>query len=155
MVAPIFNFRNVKLDITTTDPVFVYGIVEATASGVTDPQTALVDGVDPSEVSTVVLTIQISNHSGSNISQQAATTVPVTVYLRQGTSVLSPIAERDSAIQRRRLVHDYPLISNNSFDPLNGNLVLTAGDQIWIQVDTPNAVQVIVSMLEIANATAS
>lgn len=155
MVAPIFKFRNIQLDITTEEPVFVYGVVESDAPGVPDPSRVLAEGTDPSEVSTVILTIQVSNYTGAPLRGYTPQTVTFTAWLRTGLSVLSPTEENNSAQDRRRLVYDYPLIPNNSFDPLNGNLVLTAGDQLWVQADLLNATQVIVSMLEIANATAS
>jgi hypothetical protein len=65
---------------------------------------------------------------------------------------------------RRYLVNDYTIIPNNAFDPLSGNLILTAGDSLRVQVSNPaaetntvvdNSLDVTVSLLEIANATAT
>jgi len=53
------------------------------------------------------------------------------------------------------LVKDYPVLANNAFDPLNGNLVLTAKLGLYILCNVPNVVDVTVSLLEIANATAT
>jgi hypothetical protein len=53
------------------------------------------------------------------------------------------------------LVEDYSVIASNAFDPLNGNLVLTSNLALVVETDTPNYVDVTVSLLEIANATAS
>lgn len=53
------------------------------------------------------------------------------------------------------LVKNYSVIANNAFDPLNGNLVLTSKLSLYVQTDSPNYVDVIVSLLEIANATAT
>jgi hypothetical protein len=53
------------------------------------------------------------------------------------------------------LVSDYSVLPNNAFDPLNGNLVLTSKLALIIQADVPNAIDVTVSLLEIANATAT
>jgi hypothetical protein len=53
------------------------------------------------------------------------------------------------------LVEGYSVIASNAFDPLNGNLVLTSNLALVVETDTPNYVDVTVSLLEIANATAS
>lgn len=53
------------------------------------------------------------------------------------------------------LVKDYSVIANNAFDPLNGNLVLTSKLALIVETDSPGFVDVTVSLLEIANATAS
>lgn len=53
------------------------------------------------------------------------------------------------------LVEDYSVIASNAFDPLNGNLVLTNKLALVVETDTPNYVDVTVSLLEIANATAA
>jgi hypothetical protein len=53
------------------------------------------------------------------------------------------------------LVEKYSVIANNAFDPLNGNLVLTSKLALVVETDTPNYVDITVSLLEIANATAS
>ena len=52
------------------------------------------------------------------------------------------------------LVKDYPILPQNAFDPLNGNLVLTSKLGLYIQTNAKD-VDVIVSLLEIANATAA
>jgi hypothetical protein len=53
------------------------------------------------------------------------------------------------------LVSDYPVIAHNSFDPLNGNLILTSDDVIEIECSVANGIDVTISLLEIANATAT
>jgi hypothetical protein len=151
MVAPIFKFRNVKVRLTDTSPTFVYGVstyVEALADRTLDL------GTVPSEVSTVVLTVQISNITGYSIpspTPPSAATALVNAFVHNSTA--SPPSF--DLNQSRTLVYNYPLITNNAFDPLSGNLVLGANDQLWIQVDQALACDVVVSLLEIANATAS
>ena len=53
------------------------------------------------------------------------------------------------------LVTDYNVLPNNAFDPLNGNLVLTSKLGLFIQADVAGVIDVTVSLLEIANATAT
>lgn len=53
------------------------------------------------------------------------------------------------------LVKDYPVLANNAFDPLNGNLVLTSKLGLYIQCNVAGVVDVTLSLLEIANATAT
>ena len=53
------------------------------------------------------------------------------------------------------LVKDYPVLANNAFDPLNGNLVLTSKLGLYILCNVAGVVDVTVSLLEIANATAT
>jgi hypothetical protein len=138
MVAPIFQFRNIQVAITDTNPTFIYGVVAYNGS-VTDR--TLADGVGVTEVSTVVLTVQVSNKS--------ATEVTVSAYVQRNTG----FGTLDTNLSRT-LVKEYPLMTNNAFDPLSGNLVLTANDQLWVQV-TGGTCDVVVSLLEIANATAT
>jgi hypothetical protein len=52
------------------------------------------------------------------------------------------------------LVKDYPILPQNAFDPLNGNLVLTSKLGLYVQTNAKD-VDVTVSLLEIANATAA
>lgn len=138
MVAPIFRFRNVKLRLTSTNPTFVYGVVSF------DPANAdktLADGIIPSEVSSVLLTVQIANLTANGVT--------VSAYIQNA-------ALADTFLtSARTLVEDYPLVAQNAFDPLSGNLVMGEGDQLWIQTSSANSCDVIVSLLEIANATAS
>lgn len=142
MVAQIFNFRNVKVRLTDTNATAIYGVL---AYDATNPTGTLPSGVLPSEVSTVILTIQCANITGlSTLTPPAnvAATVAVTAMVVNGSST-------------NYLVQNYPVIAANAFDPLSGNLVLTDGDILQIKTDTANGVDVIVTLLEIANATAS
>jgi hypothetical protein len=149
MPAPIFNFRNVKMRVPDGNPLTLYTV--ATFSNAS-PMSTLPLGVDPTEVSIVLLTVQCANISG-NPSQ---TTTP------RKTINLSVWVENNSI--RNYLVNDYTVIPNNAFDPLNGNLIMSAGDSLRVQVSNPssetanqsvvNCVDVTVSLLEIANATA-
>jgi hypothetical protein len=151
MVAPIFRFRNVKIRIVDNNPTFVYG-VNTFNSALADR--TLDQGISPAEVSTVVLTVQISNTSGfASPSPAPPAPVPVNVSVFTQNSSLSPPAFDDN--NARVLVFNYPLITNNAFDPLNGNLVLASNDQLWVQIDQALACDVVLSLLEIANATAS
>lgn len=150
MVAPIFKFRNIKVRLSTSSPTFVYGLNEFNPAF---PGT-LEDEIDPSEVSTVLLSVQVSNLTGVSGFPEPAQTVRVSAWV-QRSSTLSY-----NANVSRSLVSEYPLVSNNSFDPLGGNLVLSwdeilGGDQLWVQTDVANSCDVIVSLLEIANATAN
>lgn len=142
MVAQIFNFRNVKVRLTDTNATAIYGVLTYDA---TNPTGTLPSGVLPSEVSTVILTIQCANITGlATLTPPAnvAATVAVTAMVVNGSST-------------NYLVQNYPVIAANAFDPLSGNLVLTDGDILQIKTDTANGVDVIVTLLEIANATAS
>ena len=150
MTAPIFNFRNVKLRIPNGDPLVVYSVASYSN---TNPNTTLPLGVDPTEVSIVLLTVQCANITG-NISQGAPArkTINLSVWIE------------NSGI-RNYLVNDYTIIPNNAFDPLNGNIIMSSGDSLRVQVSNPasettntaitNCVDVTVSLLEIANATAA
>lgn len=150
MVAPIFRFRNVKTRLISNQPTFVYGVNTHIP---TLADRTLAEGVFTDEVSTVLLTVQISNLTGLPGSPVDAT-VNVSAYIQNSTSLTGGVPLFD-AVNSRLLVHRYPLISNNAFDPLSGNLVLASHDQLWIQCDTAVACDVTLSLLEIANATAS
>lgn len=136
MVAPIFKFRNVKVRLDTTNATFIYGVIPGNTAN------TLATGVDPTEISTVILTVQISNLTVNPVS--------VSAYVQNAAS--PPTFD---ALSARALVEDYPLVARNAFDPLSGNLVLSANDQLWVQTSAANSCDVIVSMLEIANATAT
>lgn len=140
MVAPIFKFRNVKVRLNTTAPIFIYGVV-ALSDNPTFGDSVLAADVEPDEVSSVLLTVQVSNSSGVS--------VPISAFIQKGPSAGSVL---DNA---RTLVSAYPLIAKNAFDPLSGNLVMASGDQLWITAGTANVCDVVVSILEIANATAT
>lgn len=155
MVAPIFKFRNIKARLGTTNPTFVYGVVTNNPAlpGTLEPD------IDPIEISTVVLSVQVSNITGGTDFPEPAQTVNVSAYVIRSlnTGYTNFTTFRS---QSRTLVYDYPLMSNNSFDPLGGNLVLSydttnGGDQLWVQTSVANSCDVVVSLLEIANATAS
>lgn len=150
MVAPIFKFRNIKVKLSTADPTFVYGLNEFNFAF---PGT-LEDEIEPAEISTVLLSVQISNLTGGVGFPTPAQTVSVSAFM-QRSGILTY-----SDVNSRSLVLDYPLVSNNSFDPLGGNLVLSwdelnGGDQLWLKTSVANSCDVIVSLLEIANATAN
>lgn len=53
------------------------------------------------------------------------------------------------------LVKDYSVPPNNAFDPLNGNLALSAKLALYATANIPGCIEIIVSLLEIANATAT
>ncbi len=152
MVAPIFKFKNVKVRLTGSTPTFVYGVTPYVASlaGRT-----LDEGTGVSEVSTVVLTVQISNITGYGVpspAPPAAQTVSVSAFV-QNTTTSPPTFDNNNS---RTLVYNYPLIANNAFDPLSGNLVLASNDQLWVQCPIAGVTcDITVSLLEIANATAS
>lgn len=148
MVAPIFKFRNVKIRVTNTAPVFVYGVVSNISNL---PDSTLASGVSASEVSAVILTIQISNITGApGVSgAPAAQPVQVSSFIQNSTSTSSLLNTS------RILVSAYPLIPQNAFDPLNGNLILSENDQLWVSASVGNSVDVTVSLLEIANALAT
>lgn len=137
-IAPIFKFKNIKTRITTANTsTFIYGVVAYPGSG----NNTLDPGISTLDVTSVVLTLQISN----------LTTGPVTVNSWVLNS--STISYDDN--NARVLVRNYPLIPSNAFDPLSGNLVLGQYDQLWVSSSIANGCDVIVSILEIANATAS
>lgn len=139
MVAPIFKFRNVKVRLDTNQPTFIYGVMLYDSL---NADKTLAQGTRPDEVSTVLLTVQISNLTALNVN--------VSAYVQNATTLTPPLTAG-----ARTLVEDYPLVANNAFDPLSGNLVFSANDQLWIQASSANSCDVVVSMLEIANATAT
>ena len=134
-IPPIFKFKNVKTRLTTTDPTFIYGVVAGNGDSSLDT------GISPNDVTAVVLTVQISHYNTSNVA--------VTSWV--SNSATSASLSSDARV----LVYNYPIIAYNAFDPLSGNLVLAANDQLWVQASIANYCDVIVSVLEIANATAS
>ena len=140
MTAPIFKFRNVRVRIASTDPAFVYGVV---AYDTNYPNQTLAPGVQPTDVSAVLMTVQISNTTSST----TAATVNVSAFIDNASVVSTSLSTL-----ARTLVQGYPLIARNSMDPLNGNTVLAANDQLWVQISQASACDVIVSVLEIANA---
>ena len=148
MVAQIFNFRNVKIRLTDTNVTTIYGVVTYDPN---NPSTTLPSGVLPSEVSSVILTIQCANITGLS-------TLPAPANVASTVAVTALVTNTDPitvTTTTNYLVQNYPVISANAFDPLSGNLVLTANDQLQVKTDTANGVDVIVTLLEIANATAS
>ena len=144
MTAPIFNFRNVKVRLSDTNLTTVYGL---TSYNPASPQTTLPIGVVPTEVSSVILTIQCANITGNASLPSPANTASLVNITAVVTNTVSGTSNF--------LVQDYPVIPANAFDPLSGNLVLTANDQLQIQSSVASGVDVIVTLLEIANATAS
>jgi hypothetical protein len=140
MVAPIFRFRNVKVRLDTNASTFIYGVVDYDNNS-TYPDRVLAADVEEGEVSSVLLTVQVSNSS--------AVSVPISAFIQNGASAASVLSNS------RTLVNEYPLIAKNAFDPLSGNLVMADGDQLWITAGTANVCDVVVSILEIANATAT
>lgn len=145
MVAPIFKFRNVKVKLTTDTPTFIYGVLPYDS---TNADKTLAQGIRTGEVSTVLLTVQVSNLTGDGVIP-GPQTVQVSSWLQNAASAVFNLASA------RALVSNYPLIGNNAFDPLSGNLVLSDNDQLWLKTSVANTCDVTVSLLEIANATAS
>jgi hypothetical protein len=135
-IPPIFKFKNIKVKLTTDDPTFIYGVNSYVAGNNT-----LDSGIAPADITSIALTVQISNLSTS--------TVLVDVLVQNSQSLTF---DYDNA---HYLVKAYPLVPANAFDPLSGNLSLGANDQIWVTSNTVNGCDVVVSLLEIANATAS
>jgi hypothetical protein len=152
MVAPIFRFRNVKVRLDTNAATFIYGVVALTTNS-TYPDRVLASDVEPAEVSSVLLTVQVSNRTSEVIIPPATavipTTIPISAYIYKANTASFVLADA------RTLVEDYPLLAKNAFDPLSGNLVMADGDQLWITAGTANVCDVVVSILEIANATAT
>lgn len=132
-VAPIFKFRNVRKKLSTTSATLLYGVVTGS------------DGIgndyDPSQVSAVVLTIQIAS---SDVSAPVSTTLFVSDGIAGGVSVVQTL-----------LVSQYPVPPQNAFDPLSGNLVLTDGLRVYAQTSTVDKIEIVMSLLEIANAAAT
>jgi hypothetical protein len=136
-IPPIFKFKNVKTRITGANtPQLIYGVIPYNGSG-----NSLDSGISVSSVTAVVLTVQISNMLTTNVN--------ITCWVQNSSS-----SNWDTNLGRV-LVKDYPLIAYNAFDPLSGNLTLSANDQLWVQCSSANASDVVVSLLEIANATAN
>lgn len=125
MAAPIFRFRNVRKSITSTADTLIYGVITG--------EDGLAENTLPNEISSVLLTVQCANID--------TTGCAVTVSVSDGTTL-------------NALVKNYIVPAANAFDPLSGNLVLTAGDRLIVSAARGGAIQVTVSMLEIANATA-
>lgn len=140
-IPPIFKFKNIKVKLTTIDtPTFIYGVNSYVLGNNT-----LDSGISPADITSVVLTVQISNLLLTNVlvdvlvqNSQSLTFTPANAYY---------------------LVKAYPVVPANAFDPLSGNLSLGAYDQIWVRYSVAggasNGCDVVVSLLEIANATAS
>ena len=136
MTAPIFLFRNVKVTLTNNVSTPIYGLVPATSYA------SLASGTLPSDISTVLLTVQCSNTTDIGATQTGSV-VNVSTSIVNGSTT-------------QTLVSNYPVIPNNAFDPLNGNLVMTAGDILYVKSSSATGdIDVVVSLLEIANATAS
>jgi hypothetical protein len=131
-VAPIFKFRNVRKKLSSTNKTLIYGVIAGSDGVGTD--------YSPSEVSAVVLTVQVANTSASPVN----TTVSVT------DGVLG-----SGGVVETTLVNTYSVPAYNAFDPLSGNLVLTDGLRIYAQAASANNIEIVVSLLEIANASAS
>jgi hypothetical protein len=131
-IAPIFKFKNVRKKLSSTNKTLLYGVIQG-SDGVGNDYSA-------GEVSAVILTVQISNTSSSP--------APVTVSVADGDIGNGQTIENV-------LVNSYPIPPNNAFDPLSGNLVLTENLRIYAQTSIPNNVEITISLLEIANASAS
>jgi hypothetical protein len=132
MTAPIFNMRNVKVSVPNSSSAFapVYGVVLNTSS-----YASLAAGVAATDVSAVVLTVQCANTSSATINVSVIVTNSVA-----GTSQM--------------LVSSYPVIPNNAFDPLSGNLILGANDVLQV-MSVGGTLDVVASLMEIANAASS
>jgi hypothetical protein len=140
-IPPIFKFKSIQTRLT--DPgvndgwILVYGVIPNTGG-----TNSLDVNISPTDVSTVILTVQVSNVVGSDVLVSAAV---------QNSTTSTTFDENVS----RRLVLNYPLMPQNAFDPLSGNLVLAANDQLWMKSSVNGGCDVVVSLLEIANATAN
>lgn len=136
-IPPIFKFKNIKVKLTTIDtPTFIYGV-----NSYVQGNNTLDSGISPADITSVVLTVQISNLLSNN--------VLVDVLVQNSQSLTF------NAANAYYLVKAYPVVPANAFDPLSGNLSLGANDQIWVKPSQANGCDVVVSLLEIANATAS
>lgn len=105
-------------------------------------------------------TFKVSESLGGSIFNISADADNVTaggyMYMDIDTSVNVTAKVKDLTLNTSvDLVSDYSVLPNNAFDPLNGNLVLTSKLALIIQADIANVVDVTVSLLEIANATAT
>lgn len=91
-VAPIFKFRNVRKKLSTTSATLLYGVVTGS------------DGIgndyDPSQVSAVVLTIQIAS---SDVSAPVSTTLFVSDGIAGGVSVVQTLLVSQYRCPRRTL----------------------------------------------------
>ena len=141
MTAPVFNFRNVKIRLTTNTATTVYSVLpyNSSTSNITLP-----NGVLPTEVSVIVLTMQCANITGNGSPAPAAQNVQISAQVVNSSTSTTNL-----------LVSNYPVVPYNAFDPLSGNLILTANDILQVQTDTPYGVDVIISLLEVANAPTS
>lgn len=78
------------------------------------------------------------------------------IYIDIDSSIKVTAKVRDLLTQTNTiLVKDYDIPPNNAFDPLNGNLVLSSKLALYVSANIPGYVEVVVSLLEIANATAT
>jgi len=86
----------------------------------------------------------------------AAITPGAEIYIDIDASIKVTAKVRDLLTQSNTiLVKDYEIPPNNAFDPLNGNLVLSSKLALYVSANIPGYVEVVVSLLEIANATAT
>lgn len=97
--------------------------------GVTAP--FMFPGVTKEEISAVILTIQISN--------KTITDETCSVYITNGSS-------------NWYLVKDYEILAGNAFDPLVGNLSLTKDLTLIVEAGGSTDLDVVVSLIETANA---
>lgn len=105
-------------------------------------------------------TFKVSETLGGGIFNISAdgdnTTAGGYMYMDVDTGVKVTAKIKDLTLNTSvNLVNDYEVLPNNAFDPLNGNLVLTSKLGLYIQADIPGVIDVTVSLLEIANATAA
>ena len=78
------------------------------------------------------------------------------VYIDIDSSIKVTTKVRDLlTITDTVLVKDYAIPPNNAFDPLSGNLALSSKLALYVSANIPGYVEVTVSLLEIANATAT
>lgn len=145
------------------DGVSPAGTLVGTGSGTARP--ADIDGQISPNVTYYVKTIDTGTNSITVSSTLVDGTAGSTIAFGSDITV-SATAQFDSTIQISakikdlntntsvNLVKDYPILPQNAFDPLNGNLVLTSKLGLYIQSNAKD-VDVVVSLLEIANATAA
>ena len=122
--------------------------------GQIDPNvTYYVKTIDTGTNSITVSATLVDGVAGSTITFGSNITVSGTAAFDSTVQISAKIKDLNTN-NSVNLVKDYPILPQNAFDPLNGNLVLTSKLGLYIQANAKD-VDVVVSLLEIANATAA
>jgi len=102
-------------------------------------------------------TFTISETPGGSEFVPSATVAGITdLYIDVDSSIKVTAKVRDLLTNTEmNLVKDYAILASNAFDPLNGNLILTSKLGLYVSAEYAGVVNVTVSLLEIANATAT